>query len=156
MDDVCPDYSRVVPKLWCHRSTPCRTSPRFVYAVGLEHTGHHLWHEGLYPLVCTPRGNSSKLRGLFELINTGLDLPCVPLSMQRSVRDYLLKAVSVGAGLTCQNSCSYPCSPYQRPRNPDIVVLARASNAARVDLRLLVLTRAVVEVVGSWVEVVEL
>jgi hypothetical protein len=65
----------------------------------------------------------------------------------------------------CVKSCSYPCggprvveeyglTRLERTalRNPDVVALANASNAARVDLRLVVLTRAPEQIVYSTLD----
>ena len=127
-----------------------------MYAVGLEHTGHHLWHDSLYSLLSCKQRVLGQEHSVGALIDTGLELPCAPLSRQGAVSDYLRAAVrrwrrsmlmGGGVGLTCLNSCSYPCGGAPWPRNPDVVALARASNAAQVDLRLLVLTREAVEII---------
>lgn len=137
---------------------------RFVYAAGLEHTGHHLWHNGIFPFLDPEYGKGYSNPVFKELIkhekrhlnNTAVRIAELSerfqeyyaertahldreiernLSVQRSRNESL--ADDRVAGIM---SCSYPC--LGALIRPDVRISAAAAEAAGVDLRIILMTRS--------------
>lgn len=137
---------------------------RHVYAVGLEHSGHHLWHDGIFPAVTT--ASSERLsRALFladESDPGAAWAPCPdPWSLDRPRLVSELKAAFEADRASADRAggawpkpralrgCSFPCL---LARNPDVTLVAEAAEAARADLRIVVMVRDPLELVSSCSE----
>ena len=130
---------------------------RYLVTVGIEHSGHHMWSRAFWYLVhagALPGGHGaagSKLAmRLRKATVTRGGGACVPRWEQRAeeVRDAFVtlplhfkhRARGVDTRLVAlEPYCSYPC--YKSVEYPDVVTLSRGADAARADLRLMVLTR---------------
>lgn len=139
-------------------------SVTFVYAVGLEHTGHHLWHGsasalGLYPSASKFLTSISSEYEIRQALRGRAPTPedhehyVRELARQFKVEDYTRRAAGRDAAVGII-SCSYPCGKKGEVGNPlrypDPLSIATAANAAGVTLRLLVLLRPPVEIVSFF------
>jgi hypothetical protein len=144
------------------------SGPRYLYPVGLEHSGHHLWQR-LLPRFSATSGVSSALhpierrgcarqrwwgsdpgaRSWFALENVPNPCPFARADDAAKVVATLKRAFEEDVAqrrtsLYNIKSCSFPCGPGSFP---DVTLVARAAEAAGVDLRLVVMTRDPTEIV---------
>ena len=155
---------------------------RFAYPAGLEHTGHHLWQQNVFPVIDPFYGGQTALaRAIIDmespkppptasrvarlakefekaLKNRG-ELLASGAKPKRAGRWHRLEKQSVVGELTRRygvpadraivglTACSYPCQPCRH--DPDVRVTAEAAELAGADLRVMVMTRPVAEVLHS-------
>ena len=111
---------------------------RLIYVAGLEHTGHHLWHQGIWPRLglrvrcarwtsLTVHRRSDVLKNACE--GHGVDEGNLSTALLQDER----------SGVRFVKACSYPCAHAHR--NPDVANLARVAEKVGVDARLVVTTR---------------
>jgi len=150
-----------------------RPGGRLVFTAGLEHTGHHLWHEGIWKhavregasvagwtsLVVHRRSEHYRNRCERDAENErwasgggGGAYAAIRGEMASALASDAIGAEGLGfgafSGVRYLKSCSYPCE--NGGRNPDASFIARASEAAGVDARVLVMTRDPADVVDDW------
>lgn len=114
------------------------------YVAGLEHTGHHLWHDGVFrqpgpwhdayyaSLAAGAMRDKTKTCANDEALGRALreDLACAS-------DDVLLHLPS----------CSYPCGSAGATWHPDLPWLAAATEVAGFDFRVILATRLPVNIV---------
>ena len=107
---------------------------RVAYVAGLEHTGHHLWHEGVFK-------QPGPWRNAYDAYDVG-DRPKTcsdDARLERALRADLAR--TQGDVLLHLPSCSYPCGTPPSTWDPDLPWLAAATEAAGFDFRVIVATR---------------
>lgn len=127
---------------------------RFIYNVGLEHTGHHAW-EAIGTQLSHGLAGNGKLQQLVReiagVIFFGEVLGGVPAAALGQAFQAAVQAFgSRRAQPVWLNSCSYPCGgagERNNPlRHPDLRTMHRAASAAGAEMRYLVMTRHPTEV----------
>ena len=107
---------------------------RVAYVAGLEHTGHHLWHEGVFKQA-GPWRNADGAYDVGDRPKTCSD----DARLERALRADLAR--TQGDVLLHLPSCSYPCGTPPSTWDPDLPWLAAATEAAGFDFRVIVATR---------------
>lgn len=146
---------------------------RFWLVAGLEHTGHHLWHNGLFPRLASknatkPLGKTFQAKKikherLQALLNTGWDCGnderiiertnATMQDMYTEMFEYENRVSTRLHNAATITFFSYPCfrwSKLYEGMNPDLVSMAKAAEKARADLRILVLTRPAIEIMHQF------
>ena len=150
------------------------TAIHFVYAAGMEHTGHHLWHQHIFPaldkhfndkhfngnlvsktiieLEAHPPERATRLAAIhkeFKKIRRQRAMKLQTATPPHDSRGKTVEARAIDTWATASVvgvvSCSYPCQPPHF--NPDVTITATAAEAAGVDLRIVLMTRNVSEIV---------
>jgi len=108
------------------------STTRLIYTAGLEHSGHHLWMDGIIPLLLP--ANKQHYFPLYES-NSCDDLTYT----SKKFRNFLEGMSNINFLI----SCSYPCfkSCDKILLRPNLVYLARAAELSNLDLRIVVLSR---------------
>ena len=142
LTSACP--ARAAPRKTIYRG------PRLIYAAGLEHTGHHIWHSRIFPLLDRhgfAHLHPSVVPNLQAELSTN---PCC-VGEPAAVANITARLMDTwtrfghGAPTAFLDSCSWPC--YSAPPvRPNLLRLARVAEDARVDLRVLYLTRPASEI----------
>ena len=107
---------------------------RVAYVAGLEHTGHHLWHDGVFKQP-GPWRNAYDAYDVGDRATTCAD----DAKLEKALRGDLAR--TQGDVLLHLPSCSYPCGTAPATWDPDLPWLAAATEAAGFDLRVIVATR---------------
>ena len=107
---------------------------RVAYVAGLEHTGHHLWHEGVFKQP-GPWRNAHGAYAVGDRAKTCAD----DAKLERALRADLAR--TQGDVLLHLPSCSYPCGTPPATWDPDLPWLAAATEAAGFDFRVILATR---------------
>ena len=107
---------------------------RVAYVAGLEHTGHHLWHEGVFKQP-GPWRNAYDAYDVGDRATTCAD----DAKLERALRADLAR--TQGDVLLHLPSCSYPCGTPPSTWDPDLPWLAAATEAAGFDFRVILATR---------------
>ena len=107
---------------------------RVAYVAGLEHTGHHLWHEGVFKQP-GPWRNAYDAYDVGDRAKTCAD----DANLERALREDLAR--TQGDVLLHLPSCSYPCGTPPSTWDPDLPWLAAATEAAGFDFRVILATR---------------
>ena len=107
---------------------------RVAYVAGLEHTGHHLWHEGVFKQP-GPWRNAYDAYDVGDRATTCAD----DAKLERALRADLAR--TQGDVLLHLPSCSYPCGTAPATWDPDLPWLAAATEAAGFDFRVILATR---------------
>ena len=107
---------------------------RVAYVAGLEHTGHHLWHEGVFRQP-GPWRNAYDAYDVGDRATTCAD----DARLEKALRADLAR--TQGDVLLHLPSCSYPCGTPPATWDPDLPWLAAATEAAGFDLRVILATR---------------
>lgn len=116
---------------------------RVAYVAGLEHTGHHLWHDGVFRQPGPWRDARHA-----SLIETGKRAKtCTDdEALGRALREDLACAGNKDVLLHLP-SCSYPCGSAGATWHPNLPWLAAATEAAGFDFRVILATRLPVNIV---------
>ena len=96
---------------------------RVAYVAGLEHTGHHLWHEGVFKQP-GPWRNAYGAYAVGDRAKTCAD----DAKLAKALRADLAR--TQGDVLLHLPSCSYPCGTPPATWDPDLPWLAAATEAA--------------------------
>ena len=137
-----PPTPTPAPRVVRTRRDTTSETKRFAYLVGLEHTGHHLWHRHLFPQLKLGHGINEVARVVLELEDphciAEADAPklaaneswdfrngSAPHGVSRATRlrmirrafEFYRPATRHVVGI---QSCSYPCQADHR--TPDVVV----------------------------------
>ena len=111
---------------------------RLIYVAGLEHTGHHLWHQGIWPRlglrVRCARWTSLTVHRRSDVLKNACEGHAID---EGNLSTALLQ--DERSGVRFVKACSYPCAHAHR--NPDVANLARVADRVGVDARLVVMTR---------------
>ena len=108
---------------------------RVAYVAGLEHTGHHLWHDGVFKHP----GPWRNADDAYLVVDNGAKTCADDAKLERTLRADLAR--TQGDVLLHLPSCSYPCGTPPSTWDPDLPWLAAATEAAGFDLRVIVATR---------------
>jgi hypothetical protein len=108
---------------------------RVAYVAGLEHTGHHLWHEGVFKQP----GPWRNADDAYLVVDNGAKTCADDAKLERALRADLAR--TQGDVLLHLPSCSYPCGTAPATWDPDLPWLAAATEAAGFDFRVIVATR---------------
>jgi hypothetical protein len=109
---------------------------RVAYVAGLEHTGHHLWHDGVFKQP----GPWRNAYDAYDVENGDRATTCADdAKLERALRADLAR--TRGDVLLHLPSCSYPCGTAPATWDPDLPWLAAATEAAGFDFRVIVATR---------------
>ena len=132
---------------------------RVAYVAGLEHTGHHLWHDGVFKQPGPwrnaydaydvengsqpPRHRRDFMPATTMTMDDAIDVTrhdCADdANLEKALREDLAR--TQGDVLLHLPSCSYPCGTAPATWDPDLPWLAAATEAAGFDLRVIVATR---------------
>ena len=132
---------------------------RLAYVAGLEHTGHHLWHDGVFKQPGPwrnaydaydvengsqpPRHRRDFMPATTTTMDDAIDVTrhdCADdAKLERALRGDLAR--TQGDVLLHLPSCSYPCGTPPSTWDPDLPWLAAATEAAGFDFRVIVATR---------------
>ena len=107
---------------------------RVAYVAGLEHTGHHLWHDGVFKQP-GPWRNAYDAYDVGDRATTCAD----DAKLEKALREDLAR--TQGDVLLHLPSCSYPCGTAPATWDPDLPWLAAATEAAGFDFRVILATR---------------
>ena len=109
---------------------------RVAYVAGLEHTCHHLWHDGVFKQP----GPWRNAYDAYDVENGSRARTCADdAKLERALRADLAR--TQGDVLLHLPSCSYPCGTAPATWDPDLPWLAAATEAAGFDLRVILATR---------------
>ena len=109
---------------------------RVAYVAGLEHTGHHLWHDGVFKQP----GPWRNAYDAYDVENGSRARTCADdAKLERALRADLAR--TQGDVLLHLPSCSYPCGTAPATWDPDLPWLAVATEAAGFDFRVILATR---------------
>ena len=108
---------------------------RVAYVAGLEHTGHHLWHDGVFKHP----GPWRNADDAYLVVDNGAKTCADDAKLERTLRADLAR--TQGDVLLHLPSCSYPCGTPPSTWDPDLPWLAAATEAAGFDFRVIVATR---------------
>ena len=109
---------------------------RVAYVAGLEHTGHHLWHEGVFKQP----GPWRNAYGAYDVEHGDRATTCADdARLEKALRADLAR--TQGDVLLHLPSCSYPCGTPPSTWDPDLPWLAAATEAAGFDFRVILATR---------------
>ena len=131
---------------------------RVAYVAGLEHTGHHLWHEGVfkrpgpwrnaYDAYAVETG-SPPPRHRRDFMPAATTTDDAVDATRHDCADDAKLAIALRADLARTQgdvllhlpSCSYPCGTPPSTWDPDLPWLAAATEAAGFDFRVILATR---------------
>ena len=125
---------------------------RVAYVAGLEHTGHHLWHEGVFKQPgpwCNAYDAYAVETGSHTPRHRRDFMPARTTTTGHDCADDAKLAIALRADLARTQgevllhlpSCSYPCGTPPATWDPDLPWLAAATEAAGFDFRVILATR---------------
>ena len=120
----------------------------FIYTIGLEHTGHHLWHKIANYFDPYQKGLNISQQIFFSEINGNTD-KTTDLKLLTSA---FLNTIQIAKRLLVFiASCSFPCGDiHQKTRNPNLQFINQAVVNSGANMKYLVLTRAPHEIVYDF------